>query len=92
MKVTLSDGRIIDVKEPVEKHQIQFIELAEREKKDKDFSNKEIVEWRRTIVMELGGFTSDAMDSLPLIDKNKISDAIESRFMVYGKKNYELDF
>lgn len=91
MKVTLSDGRIIDVKEPVEKHQIQFLQLAEREKND-DFSYVEVIEWRSNIIMQLTGFKKEDIDNLPIIDKNKLTDAIESRFVVYGKKNYETDF
>lgn len=91
MRVKLSDNKVISVNEPVERHQLDYIKALSEYEKEK-MSLESMANLQDEIVSELASMTIEQVKEMPLVDKNKIMEAIKSRFVVVGKCEYKMDF
>lgn len=91
MKVKLTDGTIIEVKEPRESHQIEYLDLVEQTEKGK-ISTKDAIQWQNNMIRELTELTEEQLSQMSLVDKAKIKSAIISRYTIIGPCSQQSDF
>lgn len=91
MNVKLSDGKIIVIREPVEKHQLEWWRMVEKGAKE-EIDNFAIIKSQNDMILELSDLTQKDLDKMSLVDKSKIKKAIASRFTVFGECSEQQDF
>ena len=97
MKITTHDKKTIEVKEPTEREQIEYLSmLDDYDKRVKEkgtlTAQKEAIEFQNRLLSKLSGMSMEEVKNLALIDKNKAIEAIKGRMMVLGKADYKMDF
>lgn len=97
MRVKLHDGKVLEVKEPTEKHLIDYLVVTE--KHDELVKNKKqleaaklILDTRNKTIQELSGLSSDDVRNMCLVDQQKVFECIKSRYVYSGQNDYRTDF
>ena len=91
MKVKLTDGKVIELSEPKESHQIAYLDMHELAETGK-LTNKEAIAFQNDQIKDLTGLTDDDLLEMTLLDKSKIKSAILSRYVIVGPCNQNTDF
>jgi len=88
MEVKIRNGdkvELVELEEPLGKHQRQwFKKFARMQEKPSSESIDNFLDFRDELILELGKgkIKKEDLDSMPLIEKNKMTDALESRFKI----------
>ena len=91
MKVTLSSGKTIEVQEPSEIHQLEYLKMVEQGRSD-ELTNEELIKMQDQHIMSLTDLSEQDLLEMPLVDKSKIKKAIMSRYVIVGPCSDQQDF
>jgi len=79
----------IQVKDILGRHQTEYVKAVAAMQKGTEEGMLGFINYRDTMVRELTGFSQEDLEAMPLVEKNKIIDAIEGQLALFkGDRNF----
>ena len=97
MRVTLHDKKVLEVKEPTEEDQFEYLHVLEeydKIQKDKgEFeAQKYAMDAQNRFVSKNCEMSVEEVQKMALVDKSKIIEAMKSRMVILGRADQRMDF